>query len=292
MSIYAYFADSLNCSARDIQCLRSKSVDDLISAQMYAEKKVTSLKLMDFFEPWLPWIDGKLVKGQLLELEKWNANANFPIKPFIIGTLTEECYIYIFLTWNKPVSAKLYVELMVASFKQDALKVIGMYKPDTQSPDQRNLTASVATRWVFSCSGRNFLEKVVSSSSSTNNSYYLYAFDYPIDFTGAWDNFTFCEGHTCHGADLPYTFDVPDSNFTINGHLLAMAHVTYWTNFIKSGNPNNNGKFGFAKVQDLLNWPQYDKAKKPYMRFMSPDVVDLDYLRDDCNFFDSIGYYH
>ena len=58
MSLYTYFADLLNCSARDMACLRNKTIDEIVSARMKSEGFVSSVKLLDFFEQWLPWVDG------------------------------------------------------------------------------------------------------------------------------------------------------------------------------------------------------------------------------------------
>ncbi len=56
--LYVYFADFLNCAARDIDCLRNKTSDEIVVAQYKAEALVASLKLLEFFEPWLPYVDG------------------------------------------------------------------------------------------------------------------------------------------------------------------------------------------------------------------------------------------
>lgn len=145
MTLYEYFADYLKCAARDMACLRNRTIDEIIDAQMKAEVQVSSLKLLEFFEPWEPWIDGKVVKGQLLELEKWIGGTTFPLKPFMIGTLTEECVIYIYSAWTKPVPAKEYVEVIVAGLKQDALLALGRYPPQFNSDDQRVTMSTLAT---------------------------------------------------------------------------------------------------------------------------------------------------
>ena len=62
MSLYTYFADLLNCSARDMACLRNKTIDEIVSAQMKSEGFISSIKLLDFFEQWLPWVDGKTIR--------------------------------------------------------------------------------------------------------------------------------------------------------------------------------------------------------------------------------------
>lgn len=81
MSIYFYFGEYLNCNLRDLKCLRSKTSEEIVRAQMLTEAKVTSLKFLIFFEPWLPFIDGKLIRGQLLDFESWNLPTDYVFKP-------------------------------------------------------------------------------------------------------------------------------------------------------------------------------------------------------------------
>lgn len=287
MALYVEFRQVLNCSYQDILCLRSKSIEDILEAQLAVDQKVSSLRLLGFFEPWLPWVDGTLIKGQLLDIAAWQKPTNFTIKPFVLGSLTEECVIYIYLAWTKPLSSALYGELMLAAFKKDALKILDRFPP-IAGPDQRDVAARVATEWVFGCSGRNFLESAIQYSAKTgsNNKFYHYIFDFALDFNG-WDNFTICYKHVCHGSDMPYTFDSVDDRFTINGHNLAQSHMTYWTNFAKYNSPNAPNDAA------LLNWPSYDMGNKNYLKFQSPsNTIESAYLKEDCDFFDSIGYYH
>lgn len=81
MAIYYYFAQILNCPLRDVDCLRKKSTEEIVNAQMETEAKITSLKFLIFFEPWLPYLDGKTIKGQLLDFEKWDLPPGFQFKP-------------------------------------------------------------------------------------------------------------------------------------------------------------------------------------------------------------------
>lgn len=228
-ALYVYFADELGCQVGDLNCLRNKTYEEIVEAQLIVEKKVSSIRLLEFFEPWLPWIDGSLIKGQLLEIEKWTSK---PLKPFIIGTLSEECVIYIYLAWDKPMGSSLYVELMLAAFKQKSFEILKNFPPDLQSLDQRNLTAHVATDWVFSCSSRNFLETAfnIAQQAGSSNTYYHYVFDFHLDFPG-WGPFDYCDTHVCHGSDMPYTFDSADQNFTSTGRMISQVntqnHISY-----------------------------------------------------------------
>jgi carboxylesterase type B len=289
MAIYVYFADFLNCSARDIDCLRNKSIDEIVNAQMKAEQEVSSLKLLQFFEPWVPWLDGKIIKGELLEIEKWIGNESFPLKPIILGSMTEECVNYIFEAWQKPVPTKEYIAVITAALKEYAPLLLTKYPPEKNTTDQRNLMTVFATRWVFSCSSRQFFETYITNSKSGENDNYLYVFDFPFDFPG-WGNDTFCIGHTCHGGDMPYTFDIPDANFTDVGHQIALQHIQYWSNFAKNQSPNSNETIS---GDSLLYWPKYDTINRNNLRFKAPkNIIEAKYLEKECDFLDSIGYYH
>lgn len=293
--LYMYLADGLNCTARDIQCLRSKTVDEIVNAQMNAETKPSSIKFLEFFEPWLPWIDGKIIKGQLLDVEKWQQAENFTYKPFIIGTLPQECVYFIYVGFTSPIDLETYIEIIIASFKQHGLDMLERYPPDLNNSDQRDRMTIISTQWTFSCSTRYFLEKYMTLSQSTsNNSYYMYVFDYPLDWPG-WGSATFCNNKTCHAGDLPYTFDNPDGNFTLNGHLLAYQHMSYWSNYAKYGTPNGNGDYikNDKTLGDLVYWPKYDSNARADLRFKSqPLTIENDYLVHECDYFDSIGYYY
>ena len=121
------------------------------------------------------------MKCQLLEVEKW-IPPTMPIKPFIIDTLSEECYIFIYSGFPKPYSIKQYTELLIGAFKQHAPSVLVNYPPDFNKNDQRDVMAVMATNWVFACSSRNFLDKVTKLNPS--NSYFQSVFDFPLDFPG------------------------------------------------------------------------------------------------------------
>jgi hypothetical protein len=47
-----YFFNELNCSVGDTACIMSKNYTEILIAQMAVETKITSAKLLEFFEPW------------------------------------------------------------------------------------------------------------------------------------------------------------------------------------------------------------------------------------------------
>ncbi|KAL5476268.1 hypothetical protein EMCRGX_G026191 [Ephydatia muelleri] len=103
--------------------------------------------------------------------------------------------------------------------------------------------------------------------------------------------FSFCEGQSCHGAELPYVFHTDISllgfNYTSDELTMSSSMVQYWTNFAHYGNPN-----GVHDPTDLLQWPAFDGSSQAQtMRFKTPlsDVL-IGYYGDTCNFWDGIGF--
>ena len=259
----------MNCSIGNIACFRAASYQEIVRAQQAINNMVTSLKLLLFFEPWVPVIDNVIVRGQLLDLVH---NTPFPLKQLIIGTLTEEAVFFIYEGWRKAVTPTTYAEVVIGAFRQDAVKVLERYPPDSAT-DERPLLSRIATQWVFACSTRLFARKAAS---------YSYAFGYPLDFDG-WGNETFCNGHVCHGGELPFLFESSWVNFTDAGRRVSQSMATYWANFATSQDPNE-------PMQVPTPWPRVTTGDEPYMFFQDPLQVPKNYLKKECDFWDSIGY--
>ena len=106
------------------------------------------------FEIWSPVIDNAILRGQLLGMVQ---NTSFPLKLFIIGTVTDECldFIYSYRSWT--ITPNEYVELVLAVFGETGVKILKQYPPDGEG-DQCPPIARGCTQWVFSCSTRVFAE--------------------------------------------------------------------------------------------------------------------------------------
>ncbi|CAF1093936.1 unnamed protein product [Adineta ricciae] len=262
-------AEQLNCTVGNIDCFRRASYKDIVAAQAVINNMLTSFKLLLFFEPWVPVIDNVLVHGQLLHMVQ---NTSFPLKELIVGTLSEEAVFFIYEGWGKPVTPATYTEVVLATFVENALKVLEHYPPDSVT-DVRPLLSRIATQWVFACSNRVFSRKAAS---------YSYVFGYPLDFDG-WGNETYCNGHVCHGAELPFLFESAWTNFTDAGRRVSQSMATYWTNFAKSQDPNE-------PIRVDTQWPRLSSGNEKYMYFQDPLQVRENYLKNDCDFWDNIGY--
>lgn len=278
MSLSSRFTTLLNCTNGDLNCLYNKTTAELMYADGIIHLEKSSTKSPEVSETWNPFIDGIIIKGQLLEIEKW-LTQNFTHKPFIIGTMSDEWLGNVYSVWPDYLSREDYSQVINDIFNEQASKVLNRYPPI--APDLRDSLGFVLTAWSMSCSARNYTEKYMYSSFGVN-SYYLYDFDFP---SGSTFPSNICVNHSCHGGDVPYTFDYQDEKFTYNGHQVSVQHISYWTNFAKYGTPNNNS--------DLVYWPKYDRINRNYLRFKIPPMeVNSSYLYQDCEFWDSIGYYY
>ncbi|CAM4925072.1 unnamed protein product, partial [Rotaria socialis] len=263
-------AEKLNCTVGDLECFRRASYQDIVTAQTAVNSMVTSMKALIFFEPWLPVIDNTIVHGQLLDLV---TNVSFPLKPLITGTLTEEALGFIHDIWSTPVSPKIYVEVGIVIFGTKFLKIVERYPPEG-SGDQRPLLARLATQWIFACPTRVFARKTAT---------YSYVFGYPLQTNGTF-NSSGCEGHTCHGDELVFLFEAFWTNLTTNtDRYISTTLATYWTNYAKSKDPNQ-------PVQIPLVWPKVTNQSEQYLYFQDPLQIKENYLKDDCDFWDEIGY--
>ncbi|CAF1502309.1 unnamed protein product, partial [Rotaria sordida] len=196
----------------------------------------------------------------------------FRLKPLIIGTVTEEALSYIYEAWSEPVSNILYSVLSFFTFNVNAFKTLKRFPPD-KSGDQRSLLSSIATEWVFACSTRVFARKTPS---------YSYVFGYPLDFD-AWENMSYCNNHACHAVELPFLFETAWPNTTDTGRWLSKSMATYWTNFAKTQDPN---KPEIVPVE----WPRTIIGNEKYIYFQNPIQIEADSMKDDCDFWDTIGY--
>jgi len=122
--------------------LRRASYQDIATAQTKVNSKLTSFEFLLFFEPWVPVIDNNIVKGQLIEIVN---KTSFPLKPLVMGTVTEEALFFIYEAWTKPITLWMYVEFLTFRFRERALKVMERYPPN-EVDDLRPLISKIATQ--------------------------------------------------------------------------------------------------------------------------------------------------
>ncbi|ESO87838.1 hypothetical protein LOTGIDRAFT_72137, partial [Lottia gigantea] len=229
----AEFSNLVNCPPLDSNCLRNLSAEVLVEAQFKARSKIASVKLLEAFEPWGPVVDGEVLDEQpLVKL----AQGQFSQKPIMIGTTSEETRIYIYSAFNKRIDNLSYFEIVFATYPGHGFQILYMYPPDMPT-DERDQMTKLSTDLVFVCSTRNASRTMVKYGNANT---WLYLWDHAFSFPG-WGNITFCEGHVCHGSEIPFVYQTASLagfKYTPEELILSDLIIQYWTNFAKYGDPN------------------------------------------------------
>ncbi|KAL4229427.1 hypothetical protein ACF0H5_012465 [Mactra antiquata] len=269
----------LNCTTKEyMHCLRSKTAEEIAQAQLDARAEPTSLKLLEFFEPLGPFVDGKIVPYEPIDAIQKGRIRNVPT---IIGTVSEEARIFVYEAWGKPLTTAEYAAVMLATYPTHMPEILLKYPP-SKTGDSRDVLTKVGTDFIFTCAARNMTRNFIK----TNPDVYRYIFSQSFSFDG-WGNFTYCEGHVCHGEEIAFVFHSADQsgfNFNKGEETLSNTMIGYWTNFAYTSDP------GRGPHQIDVIWPKYDSIHKS-MKFLIPnDIIVTDYEQEFCDFWDTIGY--
>lgn len=269
----------LNCTETDyMPCLRSKTSDEIADAQLKSRTKPTSLKILEFFEPLGPFVDGKVVPEELIDAISSGKIRKVPI---MIGTVSEEARIYVYETWGKPLSTAEFIAIGFATYPKHLKEILAIYPPGN-STDNRDLLTKLGTDFIFTCATRNMSRHFVEQGKNV----FRYVFDHAFSFDG-WGNFSYCEGHVCHGEEIVYVFHTADQsgfNFNSDEETLSEQLIYYWTNFAYTSDPNK----GPHAVR--TQWPQYSNQDQ-ILKIQTPESkAEVNYMKEFCDFWDSIGY--
>eukprot|EP00058_Branchiostoma_floridae_P007719 XP_002593207.1 hypothetical protein BRAFLDRAFT_72715 [Branchiostoma floridae] len=255
-------------------------------------KLQVSLKYpIEIFVPWGPHVDGVELLEQTVDTFR---NGHAQKKPIIIGTTSEEAVMYVYEGFGKPVSALGYYEYMtgfllpsLAIEPWKVLEVLREYPADKSSDDQRPIMSTLGTEWLFTCANR----AAVRGHVGAQNDVFLYQFAHAFSFPGWGPHFQFCVNHSCHGAELPFSWHGNSMDlytYTAEEVTLADLMACYWSNFAHTGNPNN----GPCQEKSAPEWPAYDDDARKYVQFQTPASMAMQDLDGpSCNFWDSINDY-
>ncbi|CAI7994480.1 cAMP-regulated D2 protein [Geodia barretti] len=229
------FSKELGCGDKDIACLYSKNIT-LISAVEDAllSKIVDPLHALEIFLQWTPTIDGVDILDQPFNLL---ANGEAAEIPTIIGTVSQEGIFFIYEASPKPLSRVEYDVAVVALFPLHFAAVFRHYPAPEDGQDCRMQLAVAGTDYTFTCPNRYAVRGFIDTTAAPT---WTYVFNHSISFTSWGQNFTFCDGHSCHGVELPFVFHTaPLAGFNYSQSELELADhmVTYWTNFVHTGAP-------------------------------------------------------
>ncbi|XP_072042437.1 cAMP-regulated D2 protein-like [Amphiura filiformis] len=283
-------AELLGCLPADVKCLRAKPADEVLKQSKEAAADMIYPEVpLQKFELWNPNIDSTIVPGDPLTAFQ---TGNFWRKPMIVGTISEECVIYIYKLWDtSPTLTEVSTFLFVVFQDWEVVhRVLETYVIDSKV-DLRDPISVGCTDYIFGCSSRN----VSRAAHYAGALVYHYIFDHAFSFHEGWGpHLTTCYGRVCHGGDLPFTFhSAPLGGFDYTSSELRLTNsiLSYFGNFAYTGNPNNN-MWSNNTIDTYGHWPEYLQANDwPSMVLRTPEnQVQHRYREDMCNMWDEIGY--
>eukprot|EP00042_Codosiga_hollandica_P048698 m.549261 g.549261 ORF g.549261 m.549261 type:complete len:523 (-) comp57724_c1_seq5:59-1627(-) len=275
------FATDANCPGAALDCLYNLSIPQILAAQKEAQNHIYLQHITSLFFPWTPHVDGVQLTAQPLQLLQ---EGKFKAVPVLIGDVSDEARMFIWDLSEKPLVYPECVALIDIIFRFHGPKVEEEYTiPHNFSNDCRVDIDPPASDYILVCASRN------ASNGMTKNynaPVYRYFFDHAAEEYGAWGpNYTECEGHACHGIELPFVFHTDFAfhiHFSPDELVLTDAMMAYWGNFINSGNPNG---------PTVPNWPAHQTGDNQVLWIQSSGIVSTtDPRATYCDFWDHQGY--
>ncbi|XP_013413087.1 cAMP-regulated D2 protein-like [Lingula anatina] len=228
-----YLADALGCLREHMACLRNASADQVAWAAVKVAESVASLQLLELFEPWGPYVDGKEVLVQPIQAF---LTGNYQRKPVMMGFTSEEAQGFVCDVWNRTLTVLEYKAVLLATFPEHAAEVFYMYPP-LPTDDQKPRLVTLATDYLFGCATKAAVESISHSNSPGSEPVWLYVFNRTSSPAG-WGNVTFCYWHVCHGAELTDRENkvlpgISHGYYTVILHCYISQHATNRTSYIQ-----------------------------------------------------------
>jgi carboxylesterase type B len=275
------FAELVGCGVNDAACMRGKSADDVLEAQLAIMKDpFADPKWLQMFLPWTPYVDGTIVPMQPLDAlcnGAWDSSI-----PVIMGTVHDETTLFIYEAFQQPLDSDGYTALLLNLFTpENAARVEEQY-PAADPTDTRPAVSTCGTDYIFICVNRN----VTRNMAPLQPRLWLYDYTHVASFSHyIWgQNMSFCWDQVCHGVELPFVFNTgaPFVTYTPDEVTLGLTLINYWANFAHNGDPN----VGAAE----MFWPSYNATASMSLSFGIPNTIEQNFQQQKCDFWDTVGY--
>ncbi len=285
----------LNCKEDDVECMKSKSVDEILDAQSNSVKLNLNNLLINFL-PWAPMVvpGSSVIPEQTLTAI---AGGRFTNVPILAGSLYDEGQLFVYELFTKPVSKIAYKTIIQGTFGVDIGKQVLQYYPFDIVPDSvdgRDALNVMATDLLFYCPLRNITVGMQQTLEIGAPISYNYRFKHVLSFDAWGPDYTFCVGVVCHGSELPFVFSVWSfidehgnnvEYYPTSDELeLAADMSNAWSNFVNNYNPNTG--------LPTLTFPKYKSGENKLLVLDIPgSEIQQNPRSFYCDFWDSIGYF-
>ena len=288
---YTEFVNDANCIEAQYvaQCLRSKSVESLLEIQ----ENMVVIPFphpFHFLLPWMPTYGNEEIPYHPYLAFK---SGNFNKVPLIAGSNVEDGRPFIYSALNFTLNKVEYELILGTLFGVNAPRVLGYYA--SNDIDNREIFSQLATDVIMTCGARFIAESYHKAKLPA----FAYTFGYGFVST-FWGPYSpFCEGHSCHGGELPFVFDLFAEKsmrhlvHIITDELMGNVMNDYWIDFVKKDISSEKPRFQPADASgpSLPDWAQYNGTTQNWMNFTTP-TPDLtkDFRKKECDLWDDIGY--
>lgn len=273
-------AEELGCPDFSISCMKSKSAMEVVEAQKRAEESSVDLS-QPFLSilAWTPVVSPDDVKYQPFEAFQKGLHHKVPI---LQGITSEEALLFIHLAIDEEIDDFQYSLVIYALFSGIYDEVISRYPPN--GFDNRIPLSQLGDDLLFFCPHSNITREMANS----NPPIYMYHYNHSLTFDGWGPRYEFCQGHPCHGAELPILFNTAEeAGFPVAPEevILGRNMAAYWTNFARTSNPNQ------GNMPVPTKWTPYIENNRASLLFNTHQtILRRDVSVDNCNFWDSVGY--
>jgi para-nitrobenzyl esterase len=213
---------------------------DMTDSSLSALKKESAKVLFNKAKQDFPeYYYGAAVDGHVLPYTALNLLFKRKLQvDLLIGSNQDEWLMYLD---NSPEK----LTQMINSYPKEIQDILKKRAQQEQSIAQGHDQASTLIDMV--CPGYVYAEQIAKSDKHA----YIYRFKRVRTGKGG-DKL-----QAYHGAEIPYVFDSHDDWLTTNKNdeTLTTAMISYWTNFAKNGDPNDE------KSTDLPIWPQFNESE-------------------------------
>ncbi|GFO22319.1 carboxylic ester hydrolase [Plakobranchus ocellatus] len=235
-------------STTNMTCLRQKTVQDIRAAEdsMAAASSPAMGALLDSISPWSPVIDGDTVKSSpldaFLQYADNIASKKSVFKPMIVGTASDEAYLFINQISQYRYVGPLY-QVFLSSATGVSLNDLAELYPVGDSDDVQDDMITILTDFIFRCPLRSVLHHLTSAIGQSDvGGVWAYLWRRPMG-GHIPEDMAFCRGKSCHGAELPFLFRTFDRlGLQPKGVDLKLSGtiMDYVSNFVATGDPNTH----------------------------------------------------
>ena len=210
-----------------------------------------------------------------------------------MGTTSEEGLFFTDSILQKPVSIQEFELFLIVTFGVEKISSIKkLYSITNDKKDYRNIISLILGDYIFYCPTHTIAKSIANFYENQYGSLlniWLYIWDHPASFQAWGPRYPFCQGHACHGIELPFIFSsisLIGFHFTTDEYSIVRQMQIYWSNMAKYSNPN-----------DFLprNWPQFNQTDYALI-IPSSNISSVNGYRDSfCKFWESneyLGFIH